>query len=220
MEINLKKNIYTTNDEVAAENRRRFHEQRIFTVNLLGSPGAGKTSLLEATLGMLKNNVRPAVIEGDLSTARDANRIAANGVPVIQINTNGGCHLDANMIAKVLPGFDLREVDLMVIENVGNLVCPATFDLGEDLKIVVLSIAEGGDKPVKYPRTFLEAGAVVINKTDLLPYSDVDINLLKKDILDINPCIKIFEISCRLREGFEPWVNWLTERVQGAKADD
>lgn len=220
MEIKVMKSVYESNEEIATKNKMEFQGHKIFTINLLGSPGAGKTSLLEATLGLLREHVRPAVIEGDLSTARDANRIAANGVPVIQINTNGGCHLDANMIAKVLPGFDLEKIDLMVIENVGNLVCPATFDLGEDLKAVVLSIAEGGDKPVKYPRTFLEASAVAINKTDLLPFSDVNMEELKKDILDINPKIKIFEISCRLKEGLGPWVDWLVEKVLEKKADD
>lgn len=214
------KSVYETNEEIAGENRENFRKQGIFAINLLGSPGSGKTSLLEGTLGSLSRYVRPAVIEGDLSTARDAQRIAVSQVPVIQINTNGGCHLDAPMIAKVLPGFDLSEIDFMIIENVGNLVCPAAFDLGEDLKVVVLSIAEGADKPVKYPRTFLEAAAVVINKVDLLPFSDVALDELKKDLLNINPRIKIFEVSCRLKEGFDLWVEWLVEKVREKKNHD
>lgn len=218
MEIKIMKNLLETNEEVARQNRQVLREYKIFTVNLLGSPGSGKTSLLEATLGMLKERLRPGVIEGDLSTDRDAARIAAVGAPVTQINTEGGCHLDAKMIAKVLPGFNLPELDLLIIENVGNLVCPAAFDLGEDLKAVVLSIAEGGDKPVKYPRTFLEAAAVVINKIDLLPYCDVDLEQLKKDILHINPGIRIFELSCRQKLGLEPWADWLAEKVRESKA--
>lgn len=220
MEIKVMKSVYETNEEIAGENREKFRKQGIFAINLLGSPGSGKTSLLEGTLGDLSRYIRPAVIEGDLSTARDAQRIAVSQVPVIQINTNGGCHLDAQMIAKVLPGFDLSEIDFMIIENVGNLVCPAAFDLGEDLKVVVLSIAEGADKPVKYPRTFLEAAVVVINKVDLLPFSDVDLDELKKDLLNINPRIKIFEVSCRLKEGFDPWVEWLVEKVREKKNHD
>ncbi|GAW91117.1 hydrogenase nickel incorporation protein HypB [Calderihabitans maritimus] len=214
MEIKVMKGVYDSNEKIAAHNRRNFAEHRTLAVNILGSPGSGKTTLLEASIGMLKEKIRPAVIEGDLSTDRDASRIAAHGVPVIQINTNGGCHLDAQMIAKVLPDFDLSQVDLMIIENVGNLVCPAAFDLGEDFKVVVLSIAEGADKPAKYPRTFLEASAVVINKIDLLPFSDVNLEELKRDIRNINPDIKIFEVSCRLRQGLDNWAEWLVSKVR------
>ncbi|HEX3010822.1 MAG TPA: hydrogenase nickel incorporation protein HypB, partial [Syntrophomonadaceae bacterium] len=156
-------------------------------------------------------------IEGDLSTALDADRIAAQGVPVIQINTQGGCHLDAKMIDKVLPDLNLSEVDMLFIENVGNLVCPAAFDLGEDFKTVVLSVTEGADKPMKYPPIFLAAKAVIINKIDLLPYCDADIIKMKNDILDINPDIKIFEISCRLKEGLDAWVDWLLDKVRETK---
>lgn len=220
MEIKLMKDIYDSNEEIAAQNREKLSQEGILTVNILGSPGAGKTSLLEASSILLKDKIQLAVIEGDLSTARDADRIGAHSIPVIQINTNGGCHLDAKMISKVLPGFNLGEIDLMIIENVGNLVCPATFDLGEDFKIVVLSIAEGEDKPVKYPRTFLEAQAVVINKVDLLDFSDVDIETLKNDILNINPQIKIFEVSCRLREGLDAWTDWLISKVKEKQGND
>ncbi|RNC29029.1 MAG: Hydrogenase isoenzymes nickel incorporation protein HypB [Candidatus Dichloromethanomonas elyunquensis] len=212
------KNVYEANQQIANRNRSKFKENGIFAFDLMGSPGAGKTSLLEATLGMLKEYVKPAVIEGDLSTALDAGRISNLGIPVIQINTNGECHLDARMIDKVLSGFNLDEVDLMIIENVGNLVCPAEFDLGEHFKVVVISVAEGADKPVKYLPAFLAASAVVINKTDLLPYCDVDINQMKKDILDINPDMKIFEISCRLKEGLAPWVNYILEGIKGTKS--
>lgn len=214
------KGIYEINEETARVNRSKFSAQSILTVNLLGSPGAGKTSVLEKSLGALKEKVFPAVIEGDLSTALDAERISALGIPVIQINTNGGCHLDAKMIEKVMPAFNLDEIDLMIIENVGNLVCPAAFDLGQDLKVVVLSVTEGADKPAKYPRTFIEADAVVINKTDLLPYTDVNLNHLVGEITKLNPNIMIFPVSCREESGFEPWVKWLVDRTKEKRKDD
>jgi hydrogenase nickel incorporation protein HypB len=217
MEIKVMKNVLEDNDKTAQENREKFQDGEIFTVNLMGSPGAGKTTLLEVSLEMLKKSMKPAVIEGDLSTAKDAQRIAAHGVPVIQINTGGGCHLDAQMIDKVLPGFNMREIDLMVIENVGNLICPVDFDLGEDIRVVVLSIAEGEDKPVKYPRTFMEADAVIINKVDLAPYCDVNLEGLIAQIKNLNPQTKIFCVSCREKKGIEPWVSWLTGQVQDKK---
>ncbi|MCL2817927.1 MAG: hydrogenase nickel incorporation protein HypB [Clostridiales bacterium] len=197
MRLDIKQDLMELNNAYALENRRVFGQKKVLSLNVMGSPGSGKTSLLENLLACLAGRLRAAVIEGDLATARDAERIAACGAPVVQINTNGGCHLDAKMIAQVLPGFDLDGLDLLIIENVGNLVCPAAFDLGEDMKLLVMSIAEGGDKPAKYPTAFLSASCVVVNKTDLLPYSDVDLDGLKKEMTGINPALAIFETCCR-----------------------
>lgn len=213
MIIELNRKVMESNDTVAADNREKFRQHRVRVINLLGSPGSGKTSFLEATLAALTRNYRVAVIEGDLATALDAERIAKSGVPVVQINTKGGCHLDGAMIREVLPRFDLASLDLLVIENVGNLVCPSTFDLGEDHKVVVLSVAEGGDKPAKYPRTFLEASAVIINKIDLLPFTDVDLETLKNELLSINPNLELFPVSCREKQGLTPWYEWLEAQL-------
>lgn len=213
MEIKVMEQVMKSNEDTAVDNRELFDANGSLALNLLGSPGAGKTTLLERTFEKLAGRLKAAVIEGDLYTSKDADRIERHGVQVVQINTTGGCHLDSKMIAKVLPQFDLANNDLMIIENVGNLVCPAAYDLGEHDKVVVLSIAEGGDKPLKYPRIFLESTAAVINKMDLLPFSDVDMEQLKIDILSINPAIKIFEVSSRDGKGLDAWINWLTERV-------
>jgi hydrogenase nickel incorporation protein HypB len=214
MIIDLNRKMMESNDTVAAGNRQKFRQHQVKVINLLGSPGAGKTSFLEATLAALTRNYKVGVIEGDLATALDAERIAKLGVPVVQINTKGGCHLDGAMIREVLSQFDLASLELLVIENVGNLVCPSTFDLGEDHKVVVLSVAEGGDKPVKYPRTFLEASAVIINKIDLLPFTDVDLEALKNDLLSINPNLELFPVSCREKQGLTPWYEWLQAQLK------
>ena len=197
MKIEVEQDIMQVNKRYAAENRALFAAHDVKAINILGSPGAGKTALLERLLSGKGRGMRAAVIEGDLATARDAERIAALGIPVVQINTDGGCHLDARMIAKTLPMFDLDQIDLLLIENVGNLVCPAAFDLGEQARLVVLSLAEGGDKPSKYPATFFSADAVALNKTDLLPYIDVDLEQVKADLRAIKPDIRIFEACCR-----------------------
>lgn len=220
MIIDVNQKVMQSNEAYAELNRETFRQHRVKVLNLLGSPGAGKTSFLEASLAGLAGKYRVGVIEGDLSTALDADRIGALGIPVVQINTKGGCHLDGAMIAEVLPRFDLASLDLLIIENVGNLVCPAAFDLGEDHKIVVLSVAEGGDKPVKYPRTFLEATAVIINKIDLLPFTDVDLEVLTKDLLTINPRLRIFPVSCREKQGFAPWQAWLEEWLLTGRKDE
>jgi len=179
----------------------------------MGSPGSGKTTVLEKTIDILTGTVRLAVIEGDIYTSKDARRIEKHGVPVEQINTGGACHLDAKMVSGVLNKFDLTGLDLMIIENVGNLVCPVEFDLGEDLKIAVLSITEGDDKPMKYPLLFRESGAVILNKMDILEFTDVDLQALRQDIYIINPDIKIFEVSARTGQGIDQWTDWLTDRV-------
>lgn len=213
MKVEVMTEVMKSNEETAADNQQIFDHQGILALNLLGSPGAGKTTLLERTLEKLTGRIGVAVIEGDLYTSKDADRITRQGAQVIQINTEGGCHLDSKMVAKVLPQFDFNQVDLVVIENVGNLVCPAAYKLGEHEKVVALSIAEGGDKPLKYPRIFLESTAVVINKMDLLPFSDVDMEQLRQDILSIKPNIHIFEVSCRTGQGMDQWVDWLVKKV-------
>ncbi|MDQ0202382.1 hydrogenase nickel incorporation protein HypB [Pectinatus haikarae] len=209
MEVQVMQDILGSNDKLAAENKKIFDEYGIFVLNLIGSPGAGKTSLLEKTIGSLKNHLRLAVIEGDLFTSKDADRIADHDVPVIQINTSGGCHLDAMMVKKVLSKLDLQNLDLVIIENVGNLVCPAEFNIGEDTKAVVLSITEGDDKPLKYPLIFKEASAVVLNKIDILPFTNFDMENARHDINCLHPGISIIETSCRTDNGLDQWCSWL-----------
>jgi len=216
-------NILERNDQVAAALQERFKKAGILVINLLGSPGCGKTSLLEKTIKALKETLSIAVIEGDLFTAKDAERIEQHGVPVVQINTGGGCHLDANMIHDVLDCLDLGVLDIIVIENVGNLVCPAEFNIGEDCKVTVLSITEGDDKPLKYPLIFKQASAVILNKVDLLPYTNFDLKAAEKDITAIHPGVTLLPVSCQTGQGLEVWFNWLIKQVQikkGRRASD
>lgn len=197
MRIDVHQDIMEMNNAYAADNRAVLRQKRVFTLNIMGAPGSGKTTLLERMLRLLQQHIRVAVIEGDLATAKDARRISNCGVNVIQINTDGGCHLDAKMINKVLPGFYLDDIDMLIIENVGNLVCPASFDLGEDQRMVVLSVAEGADKPSKYPTAFLSSDIAAINKIDMLPHTDFDLDEALSDILAINPKMTIFQTCCR-----------------------
>ena len=220
MQIKVMTNILERNDQVAAALQERFKKAGIFVINLLGSPGCGKTSLLEKTIKALKETLSIAVIEGDLFTAKDAERIEQHGVPVVQINTGGGCHLDANMIQGVLDCLDLGELDIIVIENVGNLVCPAEFNIGEDCKVTVLSITEGDDKPLKYPLIFKQASAVILNKVDLLPYTNFDLKAAEKDITAIHPGVTLVPVSCQTGEGLETWFNWLIKQVQIKKGKE
>ena len=214
MQIKVMTNILDQNDQLAAEVNDRLSAAGIFVINLLGSPGCGKTSLLESTIAELKGELSMAVIEGDLFTAKDAERIEQHGVPVIQINTGGGCHLDANMVNSVLNDLDLEKLDLIVIENVGNLVCPAEFNIGEDVKVTVLSITEGEDKPLKYPLIFKQASAVILNKVDLLPYTSFDMQAAIKDITSISPDTVLLQASCRTGEGLSQWYDWLKQQVK------
>ncbi len=209
MRIKVVSNILKANESIAEENRRIFKENGLFVINLISSPGAGKTSLLEKTIKACNGKISIGVIEGDIATARDAERIEKTGARVIQINTNGACHLDSNMVRTALRDFSLSGLGLLFIENVGNLVCPANFNLGEDIKAVVLSITEGEDKPKKYPGIFMEAKVLIINKTDLLPYTDCSIDKIKKESLEINPDLNIFEVSCRTGDGLDRWCDWL-----------
>lgn len=216
-EIPVMANLLQSNDFQAEINRKHFQKHNCLTINLIGSPGAGKTTLLERTIAVLKSKHNLAVIEGDIFTSKDAERIAQHDIPVVQINTGGGCHLDSKMVEKVLPQFQWDNLDLMIIENVGNLVCPADFDLGEDFKVVVLSVVEGDDKPSKYPVIFRNSKVAVLNKMDLLGLVETDLGVMKEDILKINPEIKIFEVSCRTGEGLEDWTNWLDDQVRKTK---
>ena len=208
------KNILGANDEVAALNRKNFSERGVVVMNLMGSPGSGKTTLLEKTLACLADKIKIAVIEGDLFTAKDAERIERAGVDVIQINTAGGCHLDAPMIQNACASLNLSELQLLIVENVGNLVCPAEFDIGENFKATVLSITEGDDKPLKYPLIFKESAAVLLNKIDLLEFTNFDLQSAREDLTTLNPPIKIFETSCTKGTGLDAWTDWLLSKVE------
>jgi len=214
LEITVMSNILEKNEEVAAEINAMLTRRGIFTVNLLGSPGCGKTSLVEQTISLLKNEFHIAIIEGDLYTSKDADRIAAYGAPVVQINTEGGCHLDAAMVKSALNQLNLNELDILIIENVGNLVCPAEFAVGEHAKVVVLSVAEGEDKPLKYPLVFRQSAAVILNKIDLLPYTDFAIDCAVRDISGLNPQAALLQVSCRTGAGVTEWLEWLKQQVQ------
>ncbi|HXV22533.1 MAG TPA: hydrogenase nickel incorporation protein HypB [Desulfuromonadales bacterium] len=216
--IRIGEDLLAKNDRLARRNREAFAARGVFVLNLVSSPGSGKTSILERTLADLKNQVRFAVLEGDQQTSNDADRIAATGVPVKQINTGAGCHLDAHMVGHGVEAFALGATDVLLIENVGNLVCPAAFDLGEDHKVAVLSVTEGEDKPVKYPQMFQAADLLLINKIDLLPYLRFDIEQCKAFARRVNPQVRILELSCQSGEGMQAWYDWLAEGVKAKKA--
>ena len=213
-ELEVSRPILEANQRLAQANRQRFQEAGVKVINIISSPGAGKTTLLEQTLTRLKDRLRMAVVEGDVQTTEDAQRVAACGVKAVQIETRGGCHLDGAMIAKVLPAFDLNDLDLLIVENVGNLVCPVEFDLGEDMKVAVLSVTEGDDKPSKYPLLFSEAKVLLVNKIDLLPHIDCDIERIHDTCRKLNPQQKVFDVSCRTGQGLEDWVDWLEAWVK------
>ncbi len=212
--ITVERKVLAKNDVIANENRNVFKRNKNFVINLLSSPGSGKTSLVEKTIEFCKGKLKIAVIEGDVQTDLDAQRIDRLGVPVAQIVTNGACHLEANLVKDALNSLNTNNVDFLVIENVGNLVCPAGYDLGEDFKVVVLSVTEGDDKPLKYPAMFRNASALVINKTDLLPYLKCSVDELKRNALSINPSLKIFATSCTTGEGIDSWCRWIQFNLQ------
>ena len=214
MKVKVLKNILAANDQMANRNRQALDRQGVLALNIMASPGAGKTSLILETIARLKGSVRIAVIEGDIASTIDADRISESGVPVVQINTGGGCHLDANMIASALENLGLDDIDLLFIENVGNLVCPASFKLGEHKRVVITSTPEGDDKPKKYPLMFAEAEAIVINKTDLLSLLDFDPEVFKGVVTGLNPSSPIFELSSKTGQGFEPWLTWLKAELK------
>jgi hydrogenase nickel incorporation protein HypB len=212
MEIKLVKDILAANEVIAAQNKELFVRMGVYVVNLMGGAGAGKTTLLERTIERLKGRRRMAVIEGDIATSRDAERIAAHGITAVQINTGGECHLDGNMVRGGLGTLDLAGIDLLVVENVGNLVCPAEFNIGEDAKVMICSVAEGDDKPLKYPLMFQVSSVLLLNKVDLLPYVAFDVERFRADALKVNPHLEIMPLSCTTGEGLDAWLRWLEER--------
>jgi hydrogenase nickel incorporation protein HypB len=217
VKVKVVKKVLDVNDRIAEENRKLFDQHKTFVINLMSSPGAGKTSLVEQTIKAIKNKYRIAVIEGDIQDTCDADRIAKLKIPVVQINTGGACHIDGNMIREALPSFDLSKIDLLIVENVGNLVCPAEFKIGENIKVMLLSTPEGADKPAKYPLMFQESAALLINKMDLIPHVDFDLKKARHDSLALNKKLKIFEISCKTVAGLDGWIAWLTQRIDEFK---
>ena len=217
MKVSVVKNVLDANDRIAAQNRELFDKNKVYVINLMSSPGAGKTSLVERTILALRDKYRIGVIEGDIQDTYDADRIAKLNIPVVQINPGGACHIDGNMIREALPTFDLSKTDLLIVENVGNLVCPAEFKIGENVKIMLLSTPEGADKPAKYPLMFQESAALLINKIDLMPYVDFDLEKAKHDALSLHKDLKIFEVSCKAATGLDGWIAWLTQRIDAFK---
>lgn len=211
--VKIERKVLAKNDAIASEIRGKFEENGVFAVNMVSSPGSGKTSLVEKIIENFSGRVNISVIEGDVQTDLDAQRVSAYNVPVVQIITNGGCHLEANLVNDSLKNLDLVQTDLLIIENVGNLVCPAGYDLGEDMKIVVISVTEGDDKPLKYPKMFINSKVLVINKTDLLPYVNCNIEQLKQNALKINPSLKVFEVSCTSGEGIGSFCDFLESSI-------
>jgi hydrogenase nickel incorporation protein HypB len=216
-EIKVVRRVLDVNDQMADQNRRRFTDHGIFVLNVMSSPGSGKTTTLVETLAEIMPEIGCAVIVGDICTTNDADRLAVSGAPVVQINTDefgGDCHLAAHVIEKALGGIDLHGIQLLIVENVGNLVCPAEFDIGEDARVVILSVTEGEDKPLKYPLMFRVCDAAILNKTDLLPYLDFDIAEAANNIRQIHPDMPIFEMSSKTKEGMAPWLKWLKQQVE------
>ncbi len=211
MKLQINRKILEKNEDCAATNRKFFAKKNILCINMISSPGSGKTTTLEKTINLLKDKINIAVIEGDLQTELDAQRIRATGAQAIQIETKGACHLSAAQVTNAIHALNIDEIDIIIIENVGNLVCPSDFDLGEQKRVVLLSIPEGDDKCAKYPKAFAKADVLLINKTDLLPHLDFDIKRVKKDALRLKKDLKIFEISAKTGSGLEDWCNWLTK---------
>ncbi len=212
--IKIEQDILQQNDKMAARNRGYFDARDIFALNLVSSPGSGKTTLLERTLHDLKNEISFYVIEGDQQTLNDANRISVIDIPVMQINTGKGCHLESDMVYEAIKKLDVKNHSVLMIENVGNLVCPSMFDLGENKRVVIISTTEGVDKPIKYPDMFYTSDICIINKIDLLPYLNIDISKLKEYALKVNPKLKFFEVSATTGEGMQEWYTWLKENNQ------
>jgi hydrogenase nickel incorporation protein HypB len=221
MKIDVMTDVLEANDRIAAANGEVFKKHRNLVLNLISSPGAGKTTMLEKTAEALKGKLRLGVVAGDIETTRDSERLQKYKLPVVQLTTGSACHLDANMVASALPHLDLSKVDILVIENVGNLVCPAEFKVGEDCKVVMLSVTEGDEKPLKYPLVFHESALLLINKIDLLKYTNFNLEAAKANARRVNPDLDIIDISCTTGEGIPDWISWLNQRYQkkfGTKA--
>ena len=214
MEIKVLKNILGANDQIAAKNRELLDVPKVFAVNIMASPGAGKTSVVLQTIRALKGKVKIGVIEGDIASSIDAETVVKEGVPVVQINTGGECHLEAFQIQNALNNMPLADIDLLLIENVGNLVCPAEFSIGEDLKVLIASVPEGDDKPFKYPLMFNTVDAIVLNKIDLLPYVKFNVDGFTKAVKNINSNVKLLKVSCTTGEGIQAWAKWLVTRMK------
>lgn len=217
--ITIAQNILAANDTIAQDNHQLLTTRGIRTINMMSSPGAGKTTLLERTIGMLRSQLEVGVIEGDIETGNDAERIEAAGAETVQINTRGACHLEAHMVRDALEAINLTGMRLLFIENIGNLVCPAAWDLGEDIRVVMVSTTEGDDKPAKYPQMFAISQILVVNKIDLLPYVDYSLEKVRRQALAINPNLRIFEVSCRTGEGLDAWCEWLSAFVHGTTSE-
>lgn len=216
MRIDIEKPILDKNDRIAKENRTRFDEHGVFVVNLLASPGSGKTSTILATIAALQDDYRIAVIEGDIASTVDSEKIKQHGIPAVQVNTGGACHLEGEMIRRAVDTLDLDELDLIIIENVGNLVCPTDFYLGEDCKVMILSVPEGDDKPLKYPGVFQVASAVILNKIDTMPVFDFDEDAFRDAVVQLNPHAPIFPLSATTGQGVDDWASWLSARIEDA----
>jgi len=216
--ITVGEKILGANEEKAKVNKKRLDKFGILTINIMSSPGAGKTSLILSTIKHLREKTRIAVIEGDVASSIDAEKVNALGIPVVQINTAGGCHLDANMVESGLNSLPLEDTDLLFIENVGNLICPNNYALGEDIKLMIASLPEGDDKPYKYPAMFADTDVVLLNKTDLEPYLDFNIDAFKKVVTGLNPDVIIFPVSCKTGAGLEVWFSWLESALKGKKS--
>ncbi len=217
MEIDISRPILDKNDRLAAANRALFDEKGVFVVDLMASPGAGKTSTILATIDALRERYNIAVIEGDIASKVDAEKISAHGIPAVQINTGGACHLESDMIQRAVGALNLDELDLLIVENVGNLVCPTEFYLGEDAKVMILSIPEGHDKPYKYPNIFALAEAVILNKYDTLPVFDFDEEEFRSVVHSLNPAAPVFPMSATKGDGVEAWTEWLSARIEAAR---
>lgn len=211
MKVNVMVDVLEANDRIATASKEIFDRNKNLVVNLMSSPGAGKTALLERTAEALAGKVRLGVITGDIETSRDAERIEKYNIPVVQLTTVTACHLDANMVASALPHLDLSQIDILVIENVGNLVCPAEFKVGEDCKVMILSVTEGDEKPLKYPLMFRESSLLIINKIDLLPFTNFNMDEAKANALKMNPNLGIMEVSTTTGQGIEDWISWLKQ---------
>lgn len=214
MKISVMSDILEANDRIAAASREVFDKHSNLVINLMSSAGAGKTTLLERTEEALKGKFRLGVIAGDIETTCDSERLERHQLPVVQLTTSTACHLDANMVASALPHLDLSQIDILFIENVGNLVCPAEFKVGEDCKVMILSVAEGDEKPLKYPLMFRESELLLINKVDLLPYTNFKLEEAKANAGRVNPDLEIIDISCTTGQGIAAWISWLSQRYQ------